>query len=118
MISPADILDRVRSHGANIVLDDGQLLLVSRGKLPAEAIAFIRQHRTAIAALLREDQEGEFDERAAIIEYDGKTPRAWAEQFARILTERRPKGVEDLDWSYFLTACGRIIDETPDRRAA
>jgi hypothetical protein len=118
LIDPAAIIDRVRAHGANIVLDNGQLLLINRAKLPPEAAGFVRKHRTAIAALLRQDEEAEFEERAAVIQYDGKTPRAWAEQFARILTDRRPKGIDDLDWSYFLTACGRIIDETPDRRAA
>lgn len=86
--------------------------------MSAEARNFIVQHRDAIASYLAEVAEDAFEERAAIIEFDGRAPRQWAEQFARILYQRRPAGVSELDWSWFVTACGRIIDEAPERAAA
>lgn len=116
MANAAKILERVRALGANVLIDGGKLVIVNRGKLPAEAMDYIRQNGRAIADYL--DKETEFEERAAIIEFDGGAPRDWAEQFARVLIQSRPANVSDLDWSWFITQCGRIIDEAPERRAA
>lgn len=112
-----DLLQRVRKFGANLVADDNGLRIINGSKLPKEAHAYIGKHRRAIAEFLTSDEHAEREERAAIIEYDGKAPREWAEQFADILAGRRPQGVSDLDWSWFLTRCGRIIDEAPARAA-
>jgi hypothetical protein len=98
--------------GANIVLEKGALRLVNKVKLPAEALAYITKHRSEIGEFLRE-QEGDFEERSAIIEFDGRSPREWAHQFADILIRHRPPNVSDLDWSWFITRCGQIIDEGP-----
>lgn len=117
MSSAADIITRVRELGANIVLEKGALRLVNKAKLPAEALAYIAKHKLEIGEFLRE-QEDDFEERAAIIEFDGKMPREWAEQFADILVRRRPPGISDLDWSWFITRCGQILDEAPNRSAA
>lgn len=116
MADVSKIIERVRSLGANIMIDGGKLIIVNREKLPAGAMEFIRQHGKEIANFL--DQEGEFEERAAIIEFDGRTPREWAEQFAAILISKRPKGISDLDWSWFINRAGKIIDEGPEARAA
>lgn len=111
MTDVADLLDRVRSFGANIVLDGNTLRIVNRQKLPPAAVGYIAKHGKAVAEYLRSDENIEFEERAAIIEFDGCVPREWAEQFARYLTKTRPAGISDLDWSWFLTNCGRMIDE-------
>lgn len=116
MADPAKIMARIRAHGANIMIDGGKLEIINRTKLPDGALDYIKQNARAIASFL--DQEGEFEERAAIIEFDGGAPRDWAEKFANILIKSRPSGVSDLDWSWFVTRCGRIIDEAPERRAA
>jgi hypothetical protein len=112
------IIDRVRSFGANVVVDDKGLRIINGGKLPPEARNYLVQHKREIVALLTDDSFVEREERAAIIEFDGHTPREWAEQFADILIARRPAGVSDMDWSWFLTRCGQIIDEAPAARAA
>ncbi|TIQ86451.1 MAG: hypothetical protein E5X38_16000 [Mesorhizobium sp.] len=112
-----ELLLRVRRLGANLIADDKGLRVINGSKLPKEAQAYITKHKVTIAAFLMSDEHADREERAAIIEYDGKAPREWAEQFADILAKRRPAGVSDLDWSWFLTRCGQIIDEAPARAA-
>ncbi len=116
MPDPAKIIERIRSFGSNIVLDGRKLEIVNPTKLPEGAAAYVRQRGKEIAAFL--DREAEFEERAAIIEFDGGTPRDWADKFAMFCISHRPAGVSDLDWSWFITRCGQIIDEAPMRRAA
>lgn len=111
MANPSAIMARVRSYGANLVIDNGKLKLVQGKKLPPAALEHIKQHATAIAAWL--EAEGAFEERAAIIEFDGGTPREWAEAFAQFLTRTRPANVDEIEWSWFITTCGRMIDEAP-----
>ncbi len=113
MTSVVDLVDRVRSFGANIVLEGNALRIVNRQKLPPTATAYIAKHGKAIAEYLRSDENVEFEERAAIVEFDGGVPREWAEQFARYLTKTKPANVEEIDWSWFLTTCGRMLDEAP-----
>jgi hypothetical protein len=108
----ADTLSRVRALGANIMLDGEKLRIINRAKLPPAAIAMIRDHARDIAALI--EAEAEFEERAAILEYDGGLPRPQAEDLARILVANPPEGVEPADWTWF---CGKAA-EIIDRRAA
>ena len=113
----AKILGRIRSHGANVLLDGRKLQIVNRAKLPAGALDYIKAHGREIADFL--DREAEVEERAAVIEFDGGVPRKWAEQFADLLINQKPAGVDELDWSWFITRCGQILDEAPPvRRAA
>ncbi|MBL8578109.1 MAG: hypothetical protein JNK47_12855 [Mesorhizobium sp.] len=113
MANIADLVDRVRSFGANIVLDGNTLRIVNKQKLPTGASAFIAKNGKAIAEYLRSDQNIDFEERAAIVEFDGKAPREWAEQFSRFLTMTKPASASEIDWSWFLTTCGHMIDEAP-----
>jgi hypothetical protein len=105
------IITRVRAVGANVEIDGGKLHIVNGKRVPDELRAELRRNGRAVADWL--DREGEKAERAAIIEFDGHTPREWAEQFARFCIAHRPRGVADLDWSWFITRCGQIIDEAP-----
>lgn len=111
MADPAKIIERIRANGANVEIDGGRLRIINRAKLPDGAAEFIRSNARQIAAFL--DREGEVEERAAIIEFDGHTPRQWAEQFARLCIENRPPNIADEDWSWFITRCAKIIDEEP-----
>lgn len=116
MADVSDLMARVRAHGANLMLDGGRLKLINGKKLPAGALDYIKQNGKLIADWL--DREAQFEERAAIIEFDGGAPREWAEQFAQYLFKTRPEGVNELDWTLFLDTCGRMLDEAPVRRAA
>lgn len=111
----ASILRRIRSHGANVDLDGGRLIVINREKLPAGAIDFIRQHGRDIAALL--EWEADVTERAAIIEYEGGTPRADADRLARLLFANCPAGTNPADWTWFVNKALEIMD-APTERAA
>ena len=50
------------------------------------------------------------DERAAIVEHDGKIPRAWAEGFARIDPDRPPSDVPAKRWLRFVDDVGLFLD--------
>lgn len=116
MSDAAKIIERIRAHRANVILDGGRLHIINRERLPAEAFEYIKRHGKEIAACL--DREAEFEERAAIVEFDGGAPREWAEKFAEYCIQHRPDNVSELDWSWFLTQCGKIIDAAPERMAA
>jgi hypothetical protein len=50
------------------------------------------------------------EERAAIVEYDGGAPRAWAEGFARLDPNNPPGDVPTQGWLRFIDDCGRFLD--------
>lgn len=50
------------------------------------------------------------DERAAIIEFDGGAPRAWAEALARLDPNKPPGDVPPRRWLCFIDDCGRFLD--------
>jgi hypothetical protein len=58
------------------------------------------------------------EERAAIVEYDGGAPRAWAEGFARLDPNDPPHDVPARGWLRFVDACGRFLDGGWAERAA
>jgi hypothetical protein len=114
MADAAAILARIRAKGADVHLTDGRLTIDSGGRLSPEARNYIVAHRAEIVAFLEEEQRQDaIEERAAIIEFEAGAPRDWANEFARVLYQRRPPNVTDMDWFWFVTACGRIIDEAP-----
>jgi hypothetical protein len=52
------------------------------------------------------------EERAAIVEYDGGVPRAWAEGFARLDPSRPPGDVPPKRWLRFVDDVGRFLDSS------
>jgi hypothetical protein len=57
------------------------------------------------------------EERAAIVQYDGGIPRAWAEGFARLDPNRPPSDVPPRRWQRFVDDVGRFLD-SPYRAVA
>jgi len=51
-----------------------------------------------------------FEERAAIIEYDGGGPRTWAEALAQLDPANPPADVPLARWQQFMDDCGRFLD--------
>jgi hypothetical protein len=80
------IVDRIRAHGGEVIRDKWSITL-RRGRLSAEALEWVREHR---ADLMREMwlQYDEWEERAAIREFDGGQPRseAEAEAYREVMT--------------------------------
>jgi hypothetical protein len=58
------------------------------------------------------------EEQAAIAEYDGGVPRAWAEALARLEPNKPPGGVPSRRWLRFIDDCGRFLDGGWADRAA
>src|SRR5262245_12300962 len=58
------------------------------------------------------------EERAAIAEYDGGVPRAWAEALARLEPSQPPADVPPKRWLRFIDDCGRFLDNGWAIRAA
>lgn len=110
------IIERIRANGANVTIDGGRLRIVNGDKLPAGALEFIKAHSKEIADWL--DREAEFEERAAIIQYDGGLTRAVAEYLTRLLMASPPDSADPADWSWFVAEAAKKIDAAPLRRAA
>jgi hypothetical protein len=118
-MSPAEIIERAA--------EDGVLLAVlSSGKISAKGgqsaidrwLPAIRQTKAAIVSLLQPAEGGwssadwqVFDERAAVIEYDGGAPRAWAEALALLDPARPPCDIPPKRWLRFIDDCGRFLDD-------
>lgn len=116
MADPARIIARLRAHGANIEIIGDGLRIVNRQRLPAGSEDYIAQHRAAIAKFLKfeeADASDAIEERAAIIEFDGHTPREWAEQFARLLAATPSTQIDRYALPWFLDRCGEILDASP-----
>jgi len=58
------------------------------------------------------------NERAAIVEYDGGAPRAWAEGLARLDPAKPPGDLPQQRWLRFIDDCGRFLDGGWAARAA
>lgn len=108
MANPREIMSRIRAHGANVLLDGSRLEIVNPSKLPEGASAFIRRHAKAIAAYL--DREAQFEERAAIMEYDGGLRRADAEYLTKLLLSNPPAGANPADWTWFVGEGAKIAE--------
>jgi hypothetical protein len=65
-----------------------------------------------------ETDAADFEERAAIVEYDGCIPRAWAEGFARLHPDRPPAGVPLRRWKAVIDAIGTFLDHWAAKAAA
>lgn len=74
------ILDRIRAHGGDVTRDRWTIT-VRRGRLSADAVAWVSAHKDD---LMREvwPEFDAFEERAAIMEYDGGLSRSDAENAA------------------------------------
>jgi hypothetical protein len=106
--SPAKIIERIRAHGANVMIDGGRLEIINKAKLPAGSADYIRQNAKAIAAFL--DREAEFEERAAIMEYNGGLRRADAEYLTKLLMANPPEGIDPADWTYLVSEGAKIAE--------
>ncbi|WP_423207989.1 hypothetical protein E2974_12445 [Paracoccus yeei] len=74
------ILDHIRAHGGEVIRD-GWSIALRKGRMTSETIAWVRDHKTD---LMREiwPEFDEFEERAAIMEFDGGMTRSDAETAA------------------------------------
>lgn len=73
-------MDRILAHGGEVIRDEWRVSL-RKGRLTAEALEWLREHK---ADLMREvwPEFDAWDERAAIMEFDGGMTRDEAEAAA------------------------------------
>lgn len=74
------ILARIRAQGGD-VLRDGYSFRLRQGRLTAEHVAWVKDNLEAVKRELW-DRYDEWEERAAIMEYDGEMTREEAEAAA------------------------------------
>lgn len=60
----------------------------------------------------------EFEERAAIMEFDGNLPREWAEALARLATSSRPTDFNEERWSLIVEDAHAFVIEHIQRIVA
>ena len=71
----------------------------------------------ASLATLAGPQE-DFEERAAIVEFDGEISREWAEGLARLCTMPKPPNVSEAHWRQAVDAAGRFADNWAAKASA
>jgi hypothetical protein len=60
----------------------------------------------------------EHEERAAIVEHDGRAPPDWAEGFTRLDQTKAPADISPRRWLRFIDDCGHFLDDGWAARAA
>lgn len=108
MADAGEIIKRIRAKGANVIIDQGRLRLVNGKKLPAEAMGYLKAHGKEIVAWL--EREAGFEERAAIMEYDGGLTRDRAEYLTSLLMKEPPSGVDRMDWTWFVGEAAKVFE--------
>jgi hypothetical protein len=129
-----DALAAVRAAGGDVKLaGPGRLKVVASAPLPIDLIERLRAAKSELLALLSTAAKvtpdevvpqgsaadwGEAEEeRAAIVEFDGHAPRAWAEALTRLDPTNPPVGVPMARWQQFIDDCGRFLDSGWANRA-
>jgi hypothetical protein len=113
----AELLARCQAAGLSLTAEGEALHVDYFDAPPAELVEELRRQKPALLAILGEAaapaeppwSETE-EERAAIVEYDGRIPRAWAEGFARLDPARPPAYVPPRRWEQFIDDVGRFLD--------
>ena len=87
-MSPAAILETAHGAGIRVRVDGGDLVLEAPAPPPPAVLDLLTSHKAALLIHLRSVADREaFEERAAILEFDGGLPREQAEAEARRLIE-------------------------------
>jgi hypothetical protein len=76
----------------------------------ANALEGVRQAREGLSEVPRG--------RAAVVDFDGKIPRAWADGFARLHPDRPPGDVPERRWMQFIDDIGHFLDQRWAEKAA
>lgn len=120
--SAAELLQAISQAGGHVTADGGDLVLKATRPLPDDLLAEVKARKPEILVALQEitDQTEDlaeyFNERAAILEYDGGLPRAEAElEAARITaTYARNAGYSWASLRMALSAYPELLAALPD----
>ena len=91
-MTPATIIARAEAEGISLAISDsGNIKAIGSGDIVQRWVPVLRQHKASILRVLRKTETphkpssfdlDHFEERAAIMEYDGGLTRAVAERLA------------------------------------
>jgi hypothetical protein len=120
MTAAVDMIAAVRALGGEVKLGNpGRLKVIAPAPLPNRLIEQLRAAKPDLLSLLatpepqtapRDTWADAEEERAAIVEYDGGAPKAWAEALARLDPNKPPGDVPPRRWLRFIDDCGRFLD--------
>ena len=82
----------------------------SRAVTTVTPVTCLKHQRRGTAVTSEGSGRIHFEERAAIVEYDGGAPREWAEGFARLNPNQPPADVPPHRWLRFIDDCGHFLD--------
>lgn len=92
---PAEICDTLKGAAPSVAMPSGN----TNENVPAEG--------EVVTAILRD----KYEERAAILEYEGNLPRAWAEHFARLEQDGPPGDFSPTRWQAALDGALVFLDQ-------
>jgi hypothetical protein len=122
MMAAAELLAECSRFGLTVQRQGDKIALEAAAPPPPELLDRLRAAKPALLALLSDKaagpDEGDFAERAAIVEFNGGIPRAWAEGFARLDCAAPPADVPPGRWRQFIDDAGRFLDEWAATAAA
>jgi hypothetical protein len=115
-MSATQALNAARAAGVNVGIDGEDLVLQAPAPPPHAVIEALSRFKSGVVALLRPsldagDRQVCFDERAAMIEYDGDAPRVWAEALARFDPACPPRDISPERWLRIIDDCGHFLDD-------
>ncbi|MEO5350413.1 MAG: hypothetical protein H7836_12300 [Magnetococcus sp. YQC-3] len=117
------ILEDLQQAGLRLSLAGDTLRVVPRDAITPAARTMIREHKAGLVELLREGaatnsdttqgvmDDDNFQERAAICEFDGGLPREWAEGLAQLCTMPRPDDIDPCRWRSIVDAIAVFSDK-------
>jgi len=117
-MNAAEALCMARENGVHVGIAGTDLILDAETEPASPVLEAIRHHKAGIVALPAEaesnqaveDWHDSFEERAAIVEFDARIPREWAEGYARLcVMPRHPDFTEDR-WQSLIDDAGRFMD--------
>lgn len=99
MADVATILAKVRALGADVVLDGGRIKIVNPLNLSEVQRQWLKENGEMIEPHLHD---------AGASSTDDGTPKPWTE-FLRLLYRARPAGVDQCDWSWFVSKADQVV---------
>ena len=122
-MSAVEALKAARAAGAELALDGDNLVLNAASAPPAAVLDALSRYKAEIVVLLRPSRDGWsaedwqvfFDERAGIVEFDGRQPRpeAEAQAFACCIVEWLNRNPERSPAGRCLECCDREYAHDP-----
>lgn len=99
-------------------LSEPEILAATVATVATEPPADLRSVASVATVADAEDRNAAFEERAAIVEFDGGVPREWAEGFARLDLAVPPSGFDQERWRQLIDDGGRFLDRWAGTAAA